>query len=82
MWPIITYRPARSSGPGVAVTPGRAWDRNLPDADGPYIELDDGSLYGQPARLHVAAAIRGEDLHAVFHALPRTGCRRTPRPTC
>ena len=32
----------RSSGPGAAEDFGKAWDRNLTDADGPYIELMTG----------------------------------------
>ena len=42
MWPIITYSPGKNNGPGGNGDFGQAWDRNLTDADGPYIELMTG----------------------------------------
>ena len=37
--PTTTSLPARSSGPGVTRRSASAWDRNLTDEDGPYVEL-------------------------------------------
>ena len=52
---------------------GRAWDRNLTDSDGPYIELMTGSLYRQSARFHMANALRGKGIYPVLHALQAPG---------
>ena len=39
MWQAITYLRAKNNGLGGNGDFGRAWDRNLTDEDGPYIEL-------------------------------------------
>jgi hypothetical protein len=36
---------------------GQAWDRNLTDANGPYIELMTGMYTDKPARLQLAEAL-------------------------
>ena len=36
---------------------GKAWDRNLTDEDGPYIELMTGVYHGEPAGFHLAEAL-------------------------
>ena len=42
MWPIITYLPEKKQWTWGNGDFGQAWDRNLTDADGPYIELMTG----------------------------------------
>lgn len=39
MWQIIIFLRVKSNGHGGTGDFGRAWDRNLTDEDGPYIEL-------------------------------------------
>ena len=46
--------------PGATGPRGRMWDNILTDNDGPYLELMVGRLLGQPARLQLAAAVRGQ----------------------
>ena len=42
MWPIIMFLRERNNGHGGNGDFGKAWDRNLTDEDGPYIELMTG----------------------------------------
>lgn len=42
MWQTIMFHRERSSGPGGCGDFGKAWDRNLTDEDGPYVELMTG----------------------------------------
>ena len=42
MWPIIMFLRERNNGHGEMVISVKAWDRNLTDEDGPYIELMTG----------------------------------------
>ena len=52
---------------------GRAWDRQLTDDDGPYIELMCGAYTDNQPDFSWLAARRGEALHPGLHALQAIG---------
>ena len=53
---------------------GQAWDRNLTDEDGPYIELMCGVYTDNQPDFSWLMPGEEKDLQPIFYALPRFGC--------
>ena len=60
---------------------GYAWDRNLTDADGPYVELMAGVYTDNQPDFSLPRSRRNEDLQPVLVSDPRHRCSR-PRQSC
>ncbi|SQB28239.1 TPR-domain protein [Citrobacter koseri] len=57
MWPTTIFRRVKNSGRGDTVILAVAWDRNLTDDNGPYIELMTGVFTDNQPRFYLACAV-------------------------
>ena len=69
MWLIIMYHRGKNKWTWGNGDFGQAWDRNLTDADGPYIELMAGVYTDNQPDFHMVAALRRKDVRPIFYSI-------------